>query len=286
MHAMTLRTRLKSPGMVQAPGCYDAFSARLIERAGFEVAYMTGFGSSASVLGMPDAGLMSFAEMADHAGRIANAINIPLIADGDTGYGNALNTHRTVQAYIRAGVAGIQLEDQVAPKKCGHTKGKQVIPAGEMVGKIRAASDAREAGDIVLVIRTDARAVNGFDDALERCRAYAEAGADVIFFEAPENEQEMRDAVQAIDSPMLVNVVEGGKTPCLPARELEQIGFKIAIYPVSLLLSAAKVMQKQLEALKKPDQYDLYADQITFEELKDLVGFPEYYAREDRYVEK
>jgi 2-methylisocitrate lyase-like PEP mutase family enzyme len=281
--AARLRALLAKPGLLQAPGCYDAFSARLIEQAGFPVAYMTGFGSSASVLGMPDTGLISFAEMAEHARNIAAAIKIPLIADADTGYGNAINAYRTVLSYAQAGVAAAQLEDQVAPKKCGHTKGKAIVPVSEMVGKIRAAADARAEQDIVLVIRTDARAVSGFDEALERCLAYRDAGADVIFFEAPESEAEMETIGKRVRAPLLINLVEGGKTPFLPRSRLESLGFKIAIYPATLLVTVAKAMQRQLGRLAREDAFAPNSDQIAFEELKTLVGFPEYYAMEERY---
>jgi len=283
--AARLRALLGAPGLIQAPGCYDAFSARLIEQAGFRAAYMTGFGTSASVLGLPDAGLISFAEMAGHARNVAAALRIPLIADADTGYGNAINAYRTVRAYARAGVAAVQIEDQVAPKKCGHTRGKAVVPLGEMVGKVRAAADARAEQDIVLVIRTDARAVAGFDEALERCLAYREAGADVLFFEAPETEAEMEAISKRIAAPLLINMVEGGKTPLLPRTRLEALGYKIAIYPVSLMTAAAKAMQRQLRRLADQDAYGPSADQIGFEELKTLVGFPDYYAMEEKYRE-
>ena len=281
--AARLRQMLSQPGLIQAPGCYDAFSARLIEQAGFRAAYMTGFGTAASVLGQPDTGLISFAEMAGHARNIASTLRIPLIADADTGYGNALNTYRTVRAYAQAGVAAVQIEDQVAPKKCGHTQGKAIIPLGEMVGKVRAAADARAEQDIVLVIRTDARAVAGFDAALERCLAFREAGADVLFFEAPETEAELETIARRIPAPLLVNLVEGGKTPLLPRSRLEALGYKIAIYPATLLLTVAKAMQRQLRRVAGEDAYGPNADQIAFEELKTLVGFPDYYAREEKY---
>ncbi len=281
--AAQLRDLLRRPGLLQAPGCFDAFTGKLVEQAGFQAAYMTGFGTSASVLGLPDTGLISFAEMATHAGNIAAALRIPLIADADTGYGNAINTFRTVRAYARAGVAAVQLEDQVAPKKCGHTKGKQIVPLGEMLGKLRAAVDARAEQDIVVVVRTDARAVAGFDEALERCLAFQDAGADVIFFEAPESEQEMETIARRVKAPLLINLVEGGKTPFLPRGRLEQLGFKIAIYPATALLTVAKTLQRQFARLRTEDGFGPNADQITFEELKTLVGFPDYYAQEERY---
>jgi len=278
-----LRELLSRPGMLVAPGCYDGMSARLVERAGYELAYMTGFGSAASVLGMPDTGLISFAEMATHARNLARVLSIPLIADADTGYGNAVNVYHTVRAYAQAGVAGIQLEDQVAPKKCGHTKGKAVIPLAEMVGKIRAAADARAEGDIVLVTRTDARAVNGFDDALERCHAFAEAGADVVFFEAPETVEEMRTVAESIKAPTLINIVHDGKTPCLPAAELEQMGFKLAIYPSMLFRISMLAMQEELARFKGNPTYEPGDTRMGFEEIKDIVGFNWYYGMDEKY---
>lgn len=281
--AAKLRELLARPGILLAPGCYDGISARLIERAGFQVAYMTGFGSAASVLGMPDTGLISFAEMATHAGNLASAISIPLIADADTGYGNAVNTYRTVQAYARAGVAGIQIEDQVSPKKCGHTKGKLVVPLEEMLGKIKAACDARAERDIVIVARTDARAVHGFDDALERSQAFAEAGADVVFFEAPETEEEMQRVASTVRAPTLINVVQDGKTPCLDASALEQLGFKLAIYPAMLFSVAAQAMQAELARFKRDGGYRDTQERLHFADIQDIVGFPWYYAMEDKY---
>lgn len=281
--AAALRARLARPGLILAPGCYDAFSARLIERAGFEAAYMTGFGASASRLGMPDAGLMTFSEMVGCAGDIAAALGIPLIADADTGYGNPINVRRTVRSYARAGVAAIQLEDQESPKKCGHTPGKRVIPAGDMVQKLRAAADARAEQDIVVIARTDARAVEGFAAALDRCKAYEQAGADVIFLEAPESEAELAAVSQAIRAPLFANMVEGGKTPILPAARLEALGYRIAIYPVSLLTASAKAMLGVLERLRRETVNRGGPDQVTFDELKELVGFPDYYRMERRY---
>jgi 2,3-dimethylmalate lyase len=281
--AARLRELLSRPGILLAPGCYDGISARLIERAGYEVAYMTGFGSAASVLGMPDTGLISFAEMATHAGNLASAVGIPLIADADTGYGNAVNTYRTVKAYARAGVAAVQIEDQVSPKKCGHTKGKLVVPLEEMLGKVRAACDARAEQDIVIVTRTDARAVNGFADALERGQAFAEAGADVVFFEAPESVEEMRRVAAEIKVPTLINVVQDGKTPCLRADELERMGFKIAIYPSMLFRIAALAMKDELERFKREREYTPGDTRMRFAEIQDIVGFPWYYELEEKY---
>ena len=281
--AARLRELLARPGLLRAPGCYDAFSAKLIEQSGCEVAYMTGFGSSASVLGLPDAGLMDFSEMSTHAGNIARALRIPLIADGDTGYGNAINAFRTVRTYAQFGVAAIQLEDQATPKKCGHTPGKTLIPLKEMIGKLKAAFDARAEEDILIVARTDARSVEGFKAALERCLAFEEAGADVIFFEAPESEQEMAEVAKRVKAPLLANMVEGGKTPFLSGSRLEDLGFKIAIYPSTLLKTVARAMQRQLERFQRDDDYQHFEEQISFEELKKLVGFEEYYRMEGKY---
>ena len=281
--AARLRELLARPGLLRAPGCYDAFSAKLIEQSGCEVAYMTGFGSSASVLGLPDAGLMDFSEMSTHAGNIARALRIPLIADGDTGYGNAINAFRTVRTYAQFGVAAIQLEDQATPKKCGHTPGKTLIPLKEMIGKLKAAFDARAEEDILIVARTDARSVEGFKAALERCLAFEEAGADVIFFEAPESEQEMAEVAKRVKAPLLANMVEGGKPPFLSGSRLEDLGFKIAIYPSTLLKTVARAMQRQLERFQRDDDYQPFEEQISFEELKKLVGFEEYYRMEGKY---
>ena len=232
---------------------------------------------------MPDTGLISFAEMATHAGNLAAALSIPLIADADTGYGNAVNAYRTTKAYARAGVAGIQIEDQVSPKKCGHTKGKLVVPLAEMVGKIRAACDAREEQDIVIVTRTDARAVNGFDDALERSHAFVEAGADVVFFEAPESVEEMQRVAESIKAPTLINVVQDGKTPALHADELERMGFKIAIYPDMLFRTAMLAIKDELARFRREKQYAPGDARIRFAEIQEIVGFPWYYEMEKKY---
>ncbi len=281
--AKNLREMLARPRLLIAPGSYDALSAKLIEDAGFEAAYMTGFGTSASVLGMPDAGLISFSEMATHAGNIANAINIPLVADGDTGYGNAVNTYRTVKAYARAGVAGLHLEDQEFPKKCGHVEGKKIVPLEEMAGKLRAAADARGEKDIVVIARTDARAVAGVDEALRRSEAYLEAGADMIFFEAPESEEEIELVAKTIKGPLLINMAIGGKTPFVPPSRLEAMGYRLAIYPALVMQSAIVGMREMLGKLKNNPEEHPGIDRISFDDVKKLVGFPEYYEMEAKY---
>jgi 2-methylisocitrate lyase-like PEP mutase family enzyme len=261
--AERLRELLQEPGIVQAPGCFDAHSARLVERAGFPAAYMTGFGTAASRLGLPDLGLVPFEVMADQAAALAGAISIPLIADADTGYGDVA---RTVRTYASAGVAAIQLEDQVHPKRCGHTAGKQVVTVEEAVDRIREAVDAR-CDDIIVVGRTDARAVEGFDAALERCRAFEAAGADVVFFEAPESREELVAIAEAIEAPLLANLLEGGKTPLLEASELQELGYRIAIYPLTLLYATTRAMQAQLQ------DFAPWQGPLFFEELRRLVGF-------------
>ncbi|MEW6489781.1 MAG: isocitrate lyase/PEP mutase family protein [Thermodesulfobacteriota bacterium] len=277
--AARLRHLLARPGLLQAPGCFDALSARLVERGGFRAAYLTGFGVAASAFGVPDLGLVSFGEMVGRAAAVASATSLPLIADADTGFGNALNAYRTVREYARAGLAAVQLEDQVAPKRCGHTEGKEVVPLGEMVEKLRAACDARAEADIVIVARTDARAVLGFEAALERCRAFADAGADVVFCEAPQTEEELARVPREVPAPCLVNLVEGGRTPLLPAQRLEALGYRLAIYPVTLLYAAVAGMGARLGG----GTLQPWEGPSSFEDLKGLVGFPEWGARAASY---
>ena len=281
--AEKLRKLLADPNIEVMPGCYDALSAKLVAASGFKVTFMSGFAVSAARLGLPDAGLISFAEMLDSVRScVGGAANIPLIADGDTGYGNALNVQRTVVEYARAGAAALLIEDQVSPKKCGHTRGKQVISRDEARMKIRAAVDARREADILIMARTDARAVHGFDEALNRCRDFEAEGADIIFFEAPETETEMRRVCEAMQIPCVANMVPGGKTPILPAPALQSIGYKLALYPVALMSSAITAMQAALTALAADGKIPL-PPSIPFVELQQLVGFPDYWQRETRY---
>ena len=265
------------------PGCFDALSAKLVADAGFKVTFMSGFAVSAARLGLPDTGLISFAEMLDSLRNCASgAARIPLIGDGDTGYGNALNVQRTVVEYARAGAAAVMIEDQVSPKKCGHTRGKLVIAREEARMKIRAAVDARHDADILILARTDARAVHGFDEALDRCRDFETEGADIIFLEAPENELEMRRFCEAMRKPCMANMVPGGKTPILPPKELQNIGYKLALYPVVLMSAAIAAMQAALVALR-PESKKVFPPSVLFAELQQVVGFPEYWERETRY---
>ena len=279
--AQRLRVLLDRPGILVMPGCHDAMSARLIEEAGFELGFMSGFAVSAARLGMPDTGLISYGELADQGQNICRAVSIPLIGDGDTGFGSAQNIKRTVQGYADAGFAGIMLEDQVAPKRCGHTEGKSVVSRDEALTRIRAAVDARDAeGGILIMARTDARACVGLDEAILRCRLFREIGADISFLEAPLNEEEMRRYCAEVDGPKMANLIEGGKTPLLSPQQLEAIGYKIAVYPLTLLNVSIQAMRTALASLRRSERPVAAMD---FEELKKAVGFPAYYAEEARY---
>ncbi len=282
-----LRELLAGPGTLVAPGAYDALSAGLVEQAGFDVVYMTGFGTTASLIGRPDVGLLTGTEMIDNARRIAAAVNVPVIADADTGYGNAINVVRTVQAYEQAGVAGIQLEDQVMPKKCGHMSGKAVIGPDEMAGKIRAAAAARRDPDFVLIARTDAVAVEGVDAAVARAGAYAEAGADVLFVEAPTSEEDLATVARELKgvAPLVFNWAEGGRTPPLPLERIAELGFALVLFPIGTLLAATAGIRALLATLRA-DGTPLAAlpDLPTFDEFTDLVGLPEIGTLEHRFA--
>jgi carboxyvinyl-carboxyphosphonate phosphorylmutase len=284
---VSLRARFDAGEMVLAPGCYDALGARLIEEAGFSAAYMTGFGSAASRLGRPDVGLMSMTEMVDNARRIVEAVDIAVVADADTGYGNSINVIRTVREYESAGVAAIHLEDQVMPKKCGHMEGKQVVGAEEMAAKIAAAVAARRSPDFLIIARTDARAVEGLDGALARARRYREAGADALFVEAPQSIEEIEAVAQAFpDVPLLFNYAEGGKTPAVTYDFLRELGFSLVIFPLTLLLSATGAMRAALARLKSDGTpIGLLPSLMGFDEFLGLVGLDEIRALEQRFAE-
>jgi 2-methylisocitrate lyase-like PEP mutase family enzyme len=276
-----LRNLLARGTILIMPGCHDAMSARLIEAAGFEIGFMSGFAVSADRLGMPDTGLISYAELVDQGQNICRAVSIPLIGDGDTGFGSAQNIKRTVQGYARAGFAAIMLEDQVAPKRCGHTEGKSVVSRAEALTRVRAAVDAREAGDDILIMaRTDARAIHGLDEAIARCQAFRALGADITFLEAPVSEEEMRHYCVEVDGPKMANLIEGGKTPLLQPSRLEQIGYAIAVYPLTLLNVSIAAMRSALVSLRRGETP---AAVMSFDELKQAVEFPDYYAEEARY---
>jgi 2-methylisocitrate lyase-like PEP mutase family enzyme len=280
--ATRLRELLAAPEILVMPGCYDAMSARLIERAGFKTTFMGGFAVAASRIGMPDTGLISYAEMLDQGNNICSAVSIPVIGDGDTGYGNALNVQRTVRGYARAGFACVMIEDQVAPKRCGHTRGKQTVDRDEAYARVQAAVDARDAGtDILIMARTDANATEGFDEALERARKFTEIGVDITFLEAPRSEEEMRIYCENVPGPKMANMVEQGDTPVLNPKVLQEIGYSIAIYPISLMLAGIHAMEQTLAALAAGQTPDNAAE---FAHLRDIVGFPEYYEAEQRYA--
>lgn len=265
------------------PCCWDALSARMIEQAGFPVTFMSGFAVSATRIGAPDTGLISYGEIVDQARNICASVSIPVIGDGDTGYGNALNVKRTVEGYARAGCAAIMIEDQVAPKRCGHTKGKLVVSREEALERVQAAVDARNEGtDILILARTDARATHGLDEALWRVQQFAAIGADILFVEAPRDEAEMRRVTSEAPGAHMANMVEGGATPLLPPARLEELGFRLAAYPLTLMSAAMKAMQASLAAFRDgrhPGELVL-----DFGELRRIVGFDDYYEAETRYT--
>jgi carboxyvinyl-carboxyphosphonate phosphorylmutase len=281
-----LRELLAGSGPVVAPGAYDALSARLVEQAGFDVVYMTGFGTTASLIGRPDVGLLGGAEMVDNARRIVAAVDVPVIADADTGYGNALNVVRTVQSYEQAGVAGVHLEDQVMPKKCGHMSGKAVIGTDEMAGKIRAAVAARRDPDFLVIARTDAAAVEGLDAALDRARAYADAGADLLFVEAPTSEDDIARVARELAgvAPLVFNWAEGGRTPPLPLDRIRELGFALVLFPIGTLLAATAGIRALLATLRADGTpAAALPDVPSFDEFTDLIGLPEVRSLEQRF---
>jgi carboxyvinyl-carboxyphosphonate phosphorylmutase len=283
-----LRALLEAGQTIVAPGAFDPLSARLVEEAGFPAVYMTGFGTSAALIGRPDVGLLTMTEMAGNAGRIAACVDIPVIADADTGYGNPLNVIRTVGAYEAAGVAGIHIEDQVAPKKCGHLEGKLVIPAEEMAEKVRAAVEARTQPEFVIIARTDARAVEGLERSLQRGRLYREAGADVLFIEALTSEAEAEEAARAFpDVPLLFNWAEGGKTPPISLDRLKKLGYRIVIFPISTLLAATAAMRRILQEIAGEGTPAAAMRELpTFAEFVDFIGLQQVHEAEQRYAVK
>lgn len=284
--AARLRALLARPGIRLMPCCFDALSARLIERAGFELTFMSGFAVSAARVGLPDTGLISYGEMEDTGRAITSAISIPVIGDGDTGYGNAMNVKRTVRGYARASFACVMIEDQLAPKRCGHTRGKTVVSGAEARTRIRAAIDAREelrgeGLDILVMARTDARASHGLDEAIDRARAFAELGADILFVEAPKTEDEMARVGREVGAPLMANLVEDGDTPWLPPARLAELGFKIAAYPLALLGASVRAMRDALDGLHEGRAAER---RVSFAELREIVGFDWYDAESGRYA--
>ena len=277
-----LRKLLADPGVLVLPGCFDAMSARLIERAGYPGAFMGGFAVSAARIAMPDTGLISYSEMVDQGRNICAAVDFPVIGDGDTGYGNAVNVQRTVQGYAQAGFACVMIEDQVAPKKCGHTQGKQIVGRDEAFGRVQAAVDARNGGSGILIMaRTDANATDGMDEAIQRCQVFADIGADITFLEAPRDEDEMKRYCDDVEGPKMANMVEQGDTPFLEPKKLADIGYKIIIYPISLMLAGLRAMEKSLKSMQGGKHPDALAE---FSHLRDIVGFPDYYDKEKKYA--
>ncbi|MGE1062867.1 oxaloacetate decarboxylase [Megasphaera paucivorans] len=282
------RELLAAPDILVLPGVYDAFSAKMAEKAGFSGVIMGGYQVAASMLGEPDVGYVSLTEMTFSLRNICNAVTIPVVSDGDTGYGNAMNVRRMVREYENAGTAAILLEDQVWPKKCGHMEGKKVISREEHVMKIKAAAEAKKDPDLVIIGRTDARAVNGLDDALDRARSYAEAGADMLFVEAPQSLEEMKRIVSVLKplgKPLLANMVEHGKTPGLTANDLQDIGFDAVVFPVSAIYAMAQTLMKLFAVLKQNGTTASLADtMMSFTEFNQLIGLPAYTAMEETYT--
>ena len=280
--AAKLRGKIGNGDFMPMPCCFDALSAKMIEQAGFGVTFMSGFAASASRLGQPDLGLMSYAEVVDQARNITDAISIPVIADGDTGYGNAMNVRRTVEGFAKAGCAGVLIEDQLAPKRCGHTPGKDVVSRDEAFDRIKAAVDARQEGtDILIMGRTDANHTHGLEEAIHRGKQYQEIGADIIFIEAPKTVEEMETICREVPGCHMANIVEGGLTPNLSMEQLQDVGFQFAAYPLTLLAASMQAMKQTLELMRQdlPRANHL----MDFEELRDRIGFNEYYETSQVY---
>ena len=279
-------SRLRNGDYLTVPGVFDLVSARIADRMGFPALYMTGYGVVASSFGLPDAGLASYTEMVDRVKTIAAGTLTPLIADGDTGYGGLLNVQRTVRGYEQAGAVAIQLEDQKIPKKCGHTPNRRVIPVDDMVAKIRVAVAARESENFLVIARTDARTQYGLAEAIGRGQAFAKAGADVVFVEAPESVDEMIEICREIDGPLMANMVNGGKTPLLSAEELKDLGYQIVIFPGTALLAAGSAVQSVYQHLKATgSSRGLPTPLYDFEEFNRLMGFEEVWAFEKKWTD-
>ena len=280
-----LKQLLQRKTLLVAPGCFNGLSARLVEEAGFEAAYLSG-GAVARSMGIPDIGLVTMSESIERAVEVVSAIKIPIIADADTGYGNAVNLVRSVREFERAGVAAIHIEDQITPKRCGHLDGKEVIPRGEMEMKLEAALNTRSDPDFCIIARTDARGVNGFDDAIQRARAFAKLGVDAIFVEAPQSEEELAEIPRRIpDVPLLVNVFKGGKTPMLPMQRLEQMGYRIAIYPSETQRAAIHAMRTTLATLKREGTTESIDTMLTtFKERDRVVALDDWQKIERQFM--
>jgi 2,3-dimethylmalate lyase len=284
--AGALRARLAGPGLITAPGVYDMISARIADRMGFPALYMTGFGVVASYLGLPDAGLATYTDMVGRVNQICTIASTPLIADADTGYGGLLNVAHTLRGYSKAGAAAVQFEDQEFPKKCGHTRGRRVIPTADMVKKIRVAVEARGDDDILIIARTDARTAHGLDKALRRAEAYAKAGADILFVESPESEREMEKICASFELPLMANMVEGGKTPILSAARLTELGYRIAIFPGTGFLAAGAALDSVYKTLQRDgSSVNATAPLYPFNDFAKLMGFQDVWDFDHRHAE-
>jgi 2-methylisocitrate lyase-like PEP mutase family enzyme len=281
-----LSARIKQPGLISAPGVFDMISARIADGMGFDALYMTGFGVVASHLGLPDAGLASYTEMVGRVHQIATGTKTALIADGDTGYGGLLNVDFTVRGYEAAGAQAIQIEDQEFPKKCGHTPGRRVVPLADAVRRIKVATEARSSRDFLVIARTDARTSLGLDEALRRGEAFLKAGADILFIESPESEEEMARIGRTFDVPLVANMVEGGRTPVLDKNELQSLGFKIAIFPTSGFLAAGAAMRSIYQEIRSAGSSKSWSgDMYAFDEFCRLMGFEQIWQFERQHAE-
>ena len=281
-----LARRIRDRNLTIAPGVFDMISAKVADRAGFDALYMTGYGIAASHMGLPDAGLVSYSDMLGRAARICEAVRSPLIADADTGFGGLLNVHHTVRGYEAAGVAAIQIEDQEFPKKCGHAPGRRVVPLDDMLRKVEVAVEARDSDDFLVIARTDSRSSLGLDEAIRRGQGFAKAGADVVFIEAPESENEFERIGREVDAPLLANMVEGGFSPVLPAQTLARLGFAIAIYPGTGFLATAKTLEHVYAHLKaNGSSVALETESFSINEMHELMGFGDVWEFEKRWTE-
>jgi 2-methylisocitrate lyase-like PEP mutase family enzyme len=280
--AQKLRKILKKNKLHIMPCCYDPLSAKMIEQAKFDLSFMSGFATAAAKLGLPDTGLISYGEIIDQGRNICDSVNIPIIGDGDTGYGNAINVRRTVRGFYKAGFAAVMIEDQVSPKRCGHTRGKKVVALDEAIGRIKAAVDEKKSGsDILIMARTDARFYHGLDEAINRMKKFQELGADILFIEGPKNKNEMKEICKKLTGIKLINLVEGGDTPLLKPKELESMGFNIAAYPLTILSAAMKATKIVLENFQNNKNNKNML--MSFSEMQKIIGFDDYFKLEKKY---
>lgn len=286
MSTITLKQSIANKEFIVAPGVFDLISALMADSMGFRALYVTGYGTVASYLGIPDAGIATYRDMAERIAQICKRTTTPVIADADTGYGGLLNVRETVIGYEDAGVSAVQLEDQEFPKKCGHTPNRRVISVSDMQRKIEVAVNSRKSDDLLIIARTDSRTAFGIDEAIKRGKAYAEAGADVIFVESPESEDEMKLAASEIDAPLLANIVNGGKTPLVPADRLAQLGYSIAIHPALGFLAMARSLELAYGDLLKHGHSSAEIDLYSFAKMNKLMGFEDIWAFEEKWVEQ